>query len=128
MKLKKKLSIFLQIGRKIYHRSGGQITAVTGLFYLLILVVVVAAQLQLAVFRGISTYAEDALAASTLACAVIDLQEYGRTHHMIIDPANAYVLFQELLAENLVHEKSGEADSPFFLGDLKIEEFRVYNV
>ncbi len=62
----------------------GQLEWITGLFFLLILGILLCGTLQLDVFRASAVYLEDALAASNLASAVIDVEEYGISHTILI--------------------------------------------
>ena len=58
----------------------GQVSWTGGIWILLFLTIVLSGCLQVALFRCSSQYLEDALAASNLAAAVIDVEEYGTTH------------------------------------------------
>ena len=57
--------------------AGGQAGWSAGLFFLLFLAVLLRGFIQLEIYRTTSLYLEDALAASNLASAVVDVEEYG---------------------------------------------------
>ncbi|MDR0949432.1 MAG: hypothetical protein LBM69_07970 [Lachnospiraceae bacterium] len=117
-------------GRVAHARSEGQVTTVTGLFFLLLLVIVMATQIRLAAFRGAGIFAEDALAASVLASALIDIEEYGKTHMLrIASPQNSYTLFMELLPKNLNLNHNWESKNQQIVkGKIEVWEYIVYNV
>lgn len=73
---------------------------------------------------------EDALAASNLASAVIDLEEYGKSHDVFIEDAGkAFHIFRESLICNLrLDEDLNTTNKDFMLGKVSIKEYRVYNV
>lgn len=71
-------------------------------YVLLFFTATVAFALQIRQYISLKTYTEDALAASNLASAVIDIQEYGVNHNLIIkDPAHAYSIYQDALKVNM---------------------------
>ena len=85
-------------------------------YVLLFFTATVAFALQIRQYISLKTYTEDALAASNLASAVIDIQEYGVNHNLIIkDPAHAYSIYQE--------DPAGMISSP-----VQVEQYIVYNV
>lgn len=72
------------------------------MYLLIFLVLVFALQMQLYLFVITGTIMEDALAASGLASAVIDVREYGMSHIIqIASPDAAYQLYREALKQNL---------------------------
>ncbi|MCM1542040.1 MAG: hypothetical protein NC121_12385 [Blautia sp.] len=108
----------------------GQLEWVTGLFFLLFLGILLCGILQLDVFRASAAYLEDALAASNLASAVIDVEEYGISHSILIrDPEEAYAIYQSALKGNL--NLNGEWECPaggLISGKVGILDYTVYNV
>lgn len=108
----------------------GQIGWVTGLWFLLFLWVLLCACLQMELFRASSRYMEDALAASNLAAAVIDVEEYGISHSLRIDsPEEAYLRYQWALKGNLGLNAEWECENREMIsGPVGIEKFIVYNV
>lgn len=108
----------------------GQIGWVTGLWFLMFLWVLLCACLQMELFRASSRYMEDALAASNLAAAVIDVEEYGISHSIRIDsPEEAYLRYQWALKGNLGLNAKWECENREMIsGPVSIEKFIVYNV
>ena len=64
----------------LYRKDCGQIGWSVGFFFLVYLSVLMFAILSLEELRFSSDYLEDALAASNLASAIVDLEEYGISH------------------------------------------------
>ncbi len=112
------------------YRSSGQVEWVMGMFGLLFLMVLGCFELQLCQYYSTAGYLEDALAASGLAAAVIDVESYGIDHSLVIpDAMAAYGLYQKSLGENLELTGSGQCiNSSVMSGPVTIEEFWVYNV
>ena len=108
----------------------GQIGWVTGLWFLLFLWILLCACLQMELFRASSRYMEDALAASNLAAAVIDVEEYGISHNIRIDShEEAYRQYQRALRGNLGLNAEWECENKKMIsGPVSIENFTVYNV
>ena len=126
---------WLEKWRGIYSRillcqSEGQVQWVVGLFWVLFLGILLSVQLQVKAFASASLYLEDALAASNLASAVVDLQEYGRTHTIqIADPGRAYALYCEAVHGNLqLNEQWEGLHSNLISGQVVVETYIVYNV
>lgn len=73
---------------------------------------------------------EDALAASNLASAVIDLEEYGKNHRIYIsDEKKAYQMFREALECNLnLDNDLNTTNNDFLVGKVSIKDYRIYNV
>ena len=110
--------------------ESGQIGWTAGLFFLLFLGVLLCAFLQMEVFRSSSRYLEDALALSNLASALIDVEEYGISHKLVIpDPQQAYERYKEAVKGNLNLNDSWECPAVGMIsGPVSIVEYRVYNV
>ncbi len=110
--------------------ESGQIGWVTGLWFLLFLWVLLCACLQRELFRASSQYMEDALAASNLAAAVIDVEEYGISHRLLIhSPEEAYVRYRTAIKGNLNLNDGWECGNKRMIsGPVCIENFTVYNV
>lgn len=111
-------------------KDEGQIELVTGMFFLLFLVIFSAVQIQLLQFLTTSLYMEDALAASNLASAVIDSQKYGMTHEIIIGSAEeAYRVYETALKDNLNLDDGWECPNKSVIGGrVEILNYIVYNV
>ena len=73
---------------------------------------------------------EDALAASNLAAAVIDVEEYGISHRMQIrSPQEAYDRYQRAIVGNLNLNDRWECENKGLIsGPVHVENFTVYNV
>ena len=110
--------------------SSGKIELFTGMFFLVFLIVILFLQLQLMIFFIAGIYMEDALAASNLASAVIDVEEYGKTHKLRIASAeNSFRLYQQALKENLgLDEDWNGSNKDLISGAVEILQYTVYNV
>ncbi|MCM1534466.1 MAG: hypothetical protein NC126_00915 [Clostridium sp.] len=108
----------------------GQAQWAAGLFMVLFLAVLLCGELQIESYRASALYLEDALAASNLASAVIDVEEYGISGLLQIkDPIQSYELYQEALKENLGLDEEWEcANKGLISGKVKVERYIVYNV
>ena len=123
----------MSLRRKRFPRlstENGQVGWVSGLFFLLFLGVLLCASLQIQVFQSSSRYLEDALALSNLASAVVDLEEYGSSHRLVIrDPEQAYRAYQTAIKENLNLNEDWEGEAAELIsGPVGIADYTVYNV
>ncbi len=116
--------------RNINERDCGQAEWILGLFFLLMLVVLMNTILTLASWRSTAGYLEDALAISNLASALIDLEEYGKSHKVIItDQTAAYGIYTDAVRENLGLDGNREcANRTLIAGPVEIVDYIVYNV
>ena len=126
MKLKKQGFLL----RKIRQKDSGQVEWTAGLFFLLILAIVLYTRLQLASWSSTAVYMEDALAASNLAAAIIDLEEYGRTHKVCIkDEKAAFAVYKDALRTNLGLDEQWKClNESLITGPVEIANFTIYNV
>ncbi len=110
--------------------EGGQVEWVTGLFFLLFLGVLLCAVLQIDIFRSSSGYLEDALALSNLASAVVNVEEYGISHRLLIDdPQQAYERYCTAVKGNLNLDENWESEAVRMIsGPVSIINYTVYNV
>ncbi len=108
----------------------GQIEWVTGVFFLLFLGILLCAFLQVEMFKSSARYLEDALVASNLAAAVIDVEEYGISHRVWIDDVGkAYERYQTAVRGNLNLNDAWECPNRGMIsGPVKVVDFCVYNV
>ncbi|MDR2043212.1 MAG: hypothetical protein LBQ15_02380 [Clostridium sp.] len=108
----------------------GKAEAVLSVAMLLFLVPAVAVGLQAAQFRATGAFVEDALAASCLASAVIDIREYGGSGNLVIkDPEAAYALYRQALQANLDLDASWRCRSRAAIsGEVEALAYAVYNV
>lgn len=115
--------------RRLSYESG-QIELAVGLFSILFIVVILCAGMQVEIYRAASLYMEDALAASNLASALIDVEEYGISHSIVIDdPELHFEIYKNALKENLgLNEEWESENKELFSGKIVIEEYIIYNV
>lgn len=111
-------------------KTKGQLDGITGLFFLLFLGILLGTGLQVDAYRAASFYLEDALAASNLASALIDLEEYGISNAIIIEnPGQAYERYCSALKGNLQLNEQWEGNNKTLIsGAVTVENFTVYNV
>lgn len=111
-------------------RQSGQVNWTAGVFLMLFVAVFLFAALQVERFKAASVYAEDALAASNLASALVDLREYGISHRVLIaDPQEAYGRYCAALKENLNLDSEWRgAENSVVPGVVTVENYTVYNV
>ena len=68
-------------------KEEGKLEVLWGMYLIFFLVILLMVQMQVNTFAVISSVTEDALVASNLASAVIDVREYGQTGRIkVIDP------------------------------------------
>ena len=112
-------------------KRDGKIEVLVPLYFFLFFLVILVYVLQMYKVRVVSAMAEDALTASNLAAAVVDVEEYGVTGNLIIpSPGNAFVMYQNALKTNMNLDnnwKSIRDDSPIS-GQVEVLDFIVYNV
>lgn len=108
----------------------GQVGWSAGLFLLLFLAVFLRSLMQLELYRAVSLYLEDALAASNLASAVVDVEEYGISHEILIeDPDSAYERYKWAVKENLNLDGAWMGrPGGLVQGPVRIANYTVYNV
>lgn len=111
-------------------RDSGQLHWLTGLFFFLILMVLMNAQLQLAAWNSTSQRLEDALAASNLASALINIPKFGKKHRVeMIEAEEAYQIYREAVKENLcLNEEWETSGQELICGPVEIVDYVIYNV
>lgn len=111
-------------------KTPGQVDIVVGMFFTVLLLVVVLFGFRATEYVITSAYVEDALAASNLASAVIDLEEYGRNHTIVVqDPQSAFLLYKEALCYNLqLDEFLNTTNREVIAGKVSILDYVIYNV
>lgn len=116
--------------RSIRGKDSGQVEWICGLFWVLILAIVMYTRLQIAAWQSTAVYLEDALAASNLASALIDLEEYGKTHKVLIrDEQRAFEVYRDALKVNLqLDEEWNCANQELLMGPVEIIAYIIYNV
>ena len=108
----------------------GQIGWTVGFWLFLFWGILLCALLQTDLFRSSAGYMEDALAASNLAAAVIDVEEYGISHRMRIDDADtARLRCMSAMKKNLgLNENWESSNESLISGPVHMVNFTVYNV
>ncbi len=116
--------------QSIREKDAGQLEWTGGLFFVLILAILMYTQLQLASWRSTAVYLEDALAASNLASALIDVEEYGKTHKVLIrDEQKAFEIYRDALRVNLGLDEQWICENQNILsGPVDIVDYIIYNV
>lgn len=111
-------------------KKSAEIEFITGMFLLIMLTVLLVTQLQISLFGTSASFVEDAVAASNLASAVIDIKEYGRTHTITIEsPDQAYELYREAIKQNLKLDDNWEnSNKDLICGKVEILQYEIYNV
>lgn len=111
-------------------KESGAITWVMGMFFMLVLSVLMVFCLQIKVWESSSHMAQDALAMSNLAAAIIDIERYGTDHSVLItDLDGAHDTFLHALRINLGLDDTYRAQNSSLIGGKVIPEvFVVYNV
>lgn len=106
------------------------IEPVWGMFFCLFLFALLMVQMELFRYHTSALYLEDALAASGLAAAVVDLEEYGISNEIRIrDKEDCYRKYEQALRENLGLNQQWESGNPQLIaGNVRIERFIIYNV
>ena len=110
--------------------QSGQINWFMGFFCVLILLLLICTGLQLKQYQVTSGYMEDALAASNLASAVVDLLEYGISHKIQIqNPLHAYEIYCHALKGNLNLDDAWQCrNTRAIAGPVRIVNYIIYNV
>lgn len=114
----------------VLKKRKGQIGICVGMFWCMIVLVVVLFQIKLLQYQAAGTFVEDSLAASNLASAVIDVREYGRTHNILVEsPENAFGRYKEALIYNLeLDENLYSSNQEVLYGKVDILSYQVFNV
>lgn len=116
--------------RRSVCRSAGKVEIVLGMFAFLMVLVVMLAGLKISQIMITGAYVEDALAASNLASALIDVEAYGKSREILIrDVEAAYDLYLEALAVNLKLDEEGRsAQRGLLTGQVEVLSYIIYNV
>lgn len=115
--------------RQLNKKRRGEIATFTLVYLILFLLVIEAFALQTRQYLALKSDTEDALAASNLATAVVDIQEYGISHNLIVaDPDSAYRIFQDTIRVNLNLTDTWMDSTGRISGPVTVEQYVVYNV
>ena len=118
------------LGDKLQKADMGKVEWMTGLFCFLLLSVLLCMQLEIFLYQTAGVYLEDALAASNLASAVINVEEYGISHRVLIeDGYRAYEIYRKAMEGNLKLDANWESrDSAIIAGQVTVVNYTIYNV
>ncbi len=107
----------------------GMISWSVSIFVFALLFLLIVSAMQLQEYNAVKIFTEDALAASNLASAVIDLQEYGISHDIVIaDPDSAYRLYREAMQVNMKLDNGWESNNDTIAGAVVVLDYIIYNV
>lgn len=108
----------------------GKIELFLGMYFLIFLLILLEVQYQLKIFGIISSFAEDALAASNLASAITDVEEYGMTHAVRVEePDLSFDIYCEALKENLNLNDAWECRQKDLIhGTVDVLKYEIYQV
>ena len=108
----------------------GQVDVVVSMYFFLTVLIVAMFQYKIYTIMPAGAYVEDALAASNLASALIDVKEYGISHTVRIgDTREAFSVYSDALYCNLALDEEGySAREELLTGKVQIREYIVYNV
>ena len=111
-------------------KRAGYIKALFPFAFLIIVLIIITFDMQKRQFHATKTITEDALAASNLASAVVDIQEYGLSHNLVItDTDRAYEIYKEALQYNLGLDSNWEhPNKKMISGKVKVVDYIVYSV
>ena len=114
----------------LYRKDCGQIGWSVGFFFLVYLSVLMFAILSLEELRFSSDYLEDALAASNLASAIVDLEEYGISHTLrLTKKEEAYQKYETAIKGNLNLDNDWNCPNRRLIsGKVCCEIYIMYNV
>lgn len=110
--------------------ESGQVGWTAGLWLTLFMGCLFCALIQMDAVRSSAQYLEDALAASNLAAAVIDIEEYGISHRLqISDLQTARSRYETAVKGNLGLDDHWKCQNRSLIsGPVKVVNFTVYNV
>ncbi len=115
---------------RLFEKNTGNVDIVSGMMFFCILILTIFFGFRMTQYMITAAGVEDALAASNLASAVIDVEEYGRTHRLgIADGEKAFQIYRDALQSNMrLDEELYSSNNEFVLGQVEIKEYIVYNV
>lgn len=131
LRWKKKECLRRKTSRKRWvQKHAGNVDIVSGMMFFCILVLTIFFGFRMTGYMVTAAGVEDALAASNLASAVVDVEEYGKTHRIrIADGERAFQMYRDALKSNMkLDEELYTTNNEFVLGQVEIKEYIVYNV
>lgn len=116
--------------RRLSGKNAGSVDIVSGMMFFCILILTIFFGFRMTQYMVTAAGVEDALAASNLASAVIDVEEYGKTHRIrIADGERAFQIYRDALQSNMrLDQELYSTNNEFVLGQVQIKEYIVYNV
>lgn len=110
--------------------ADGQTGWAAGLFFLLLLAVFLRSFQQIEAYRAAALYLEDALALSNLASALVDVEEYGISHRILVEnPDEAYARYKWAVKGNLNLDDAWIGhEGGFITGTVRLINYTIYNV
>lgn len=117
-------------GGVLIKKNAANVDLISGMMFFCILILTIFFGFRITQYMVTSAIAEDALAASNLASAVIDVEEYGRTHRLwIADGKRAFEIYKDALQSNMkLDTQLYSSNNDLILGQVQIKEYIVYNV
>lgn len=111
-------------------KDKGIVEYTLSIMLLMIIVLLVLFVYRMRVIKITKENVEDALVSSNLACAVIDLEEFGTTNEIVIkDPQESYEIYKKALKGNMyLDDNFMPVDRKLINGKVTIHEFVVYSV
>lgn len=116
--------------RTLLETEQGQVGWAYSIWFLLLMGLLLCASLQVQSFRTTGRYVEDALACSNLAALIVDVEEYGRSHEILLEsPTAARDRFLTALRGNLNLDPNMRCPNDSLIsGPVAIDAFIVYQV
>lgn len=113
-----------------FKKIDGKIDMIIPLFFIILLIPIIACNLQLSQIKATKATVEDALVSSNLASAIIDIETYGMNHNILIgNPSEAYGIYRDALKINLKLNDLWESDNKAFIsGKVTVASYIIYNV
>lgn len=110
-------------------KSQGSVDVVAGMMFLLIIVLSAIFGFRTIQYMVISAEVEDALTVSNLASAIIDIEEYGKSHNIHIrDSERAFSMYYDALCSNLkLDTQLNTTNKDLLVGRVEIKEYILYN-
>lgn len=111
-------------------KDEGFVENLTGLLPVLAALLFMVVFIQLNVNQAAAGFIEDALAASGLASAVVDVREYGISRSLVVeDPGKCFQIYKRALADNLGLDDSWVCrNSSMISGKVTVCEYSIYEV
>lgn len=111
-------------------KEKGELSAFLALFLIVIGIMCLFYTNTKSTISQMKVICEDALVSSTLASAIVDIEEYGRTGSITIaDYSECYRGFKKSLDDNLKLNAQNESSyTVFFASPIEVTDFIIYNV